>query len=101
MRAVTISQRPRPMIRPLPLACLAALLLAATPPARAEDDCRFAPISRAHAIAIAASVGLVRVEEMACDDGEWDIEGRDVWGREMDVEISARTGRVLEIDHDD
>lgn len=65
-----------------------------------DDDCR-GGISRAQAVAIARSVGVVRVEEVECDDDEWEVEGRDASGREIEVEISARTGRIREIDRDD
>ncbi len=68
--------------------------------ARADDECR-GGISRAQAIAIARSVGLVRVTEVECDDDEWEVEGRDARGRKMEVEIDARTGRIKEIEYDD
>lgn len=82
------------------LVLLAAALLAA-PPARADDDCRLRPITVAAAIAIAASVGLIVIREVECDDGRWEIEGWSVLGREMEVEIDARSGRIVEIEFDD
>ncbi|WP_291298342.1 PepSY domain-containing protein [Elioraea sp.] len=84
----------------LRLAALAALL-ALPVPAQAEDDCRGMPISAAQAIAIAATVGLLHVKDVDCDDDEWEVEGWHVDGREMEVEISARTGRILEVEFDD
>ena len=81
------------------VAVILAGLAAAPTPARADDDCR--GISRAEAIAVARTVGLVRVTEVECDDDEWEVEGRDGSGREMEVEISARTGRIKEVDYDD
>lgn len=81
-------------------ACGFACLAFAATPARADDDCR-GPVSRAQAIDIARSVGMVQVREVDCDDDEWEVEGRDARGREMEVEISSRTGRVLEIEYDD
>ncbi len=68
--------------------------------ARADDDCH-GGISRAQAVAIARSVGMVRVTEVDCDDDEWEVEGRDARGREMEVEIDVRTGRIKEIEYDD
>jgi uncharacterized membrane protein YkoI len=88
------------MTRTLAVGCLAALLLAAAPPAQADDECRGMPVTRAQAIAIAAAVGLVRVKEVDCDDDEWEVEGWNAAGREMEVEIDARTGRVKEIEYD-
>jgi uncharacterized membrane protein YkoI len=77
-----------------------ALALAAPATARADDDCRGMLISRAQAIAIAATVGLVRIKEVDCDDDEWEVEGWTAWGREIEVEIDARTGRIKEVEYD-
>lgn len=86
---------------PLGLAALllAALLLGA-PPGRADDDCRGMPISRAQAVAIAASVGLARVKDVDCDDDESEVEGWNAAGREMEVGIDPRTWRVKEVEYD-
>ncbi len=95
---------PSPRRRPASaavLALLAVLLAAAPAPASADDDCRGAAISRGQAVAIAATVGLVRVKEVDCDDDEWDVEGWNAAGREMEVEIAARTGRITEVEYDD
>jgi uncharacterized membrane protein YkoI len=79
---------------------LAAALPALSARADDDDDCR-GGISRAQAVAIARAAGVVRVEEVECDDDEWEVEGRDIRGRKIEVEISARTGRIREIDRDD
>ncbi|WP_158639220.1 PepSY domain-containing protein [Elioraea rosea] len=79
---------------------IAAVLLFISSPARADDDCRGMPVTRAQAIAIAQTVGLVRVEEVDCDDDEWEVEGRSASGREMEVEIDARSGQIKEIEYD-
>ncbi len=89
------------MLRPLALVALIASLPALTTPAMADDDrCRGA-VSAEDAIRIARTAGLVRVEEVDCDDRKWEVEGRDARGREIEVEISARTGRILDVDRDD
>lgn len=78
-----------------------AAVLAMPQGARADDDAFCGgSISRAQAIEIARGVGLVRVEEVDCDDDEWEVEGRDVRGREIEVEIDARTGRITEVERD-
>jgi uncharacterized membrane protein YkoI len=82
-------------------ACGFACAALAAAPARAGDDDCHGPIGRWQAIAIAHTVGLVRVEEVDCDDGKWEVEGLDAFGREMEVEVSARTGRILEVEYDD
>lgn len=65
-------------------------------PALADDWC--GPVTAEQAVAIARSVGLVRVTEVECDDGEWEVEGHDASGREIEVEIDSRTGRIKEVD---
>jgi uncharacterized membrane protein YkoI len=57
-------------------------------------------ISVDQAIEIARANGMVRVTEVEFDDDEWEIEGRDYRGREMEIEIDAYTGRVKDIDYD-
>jgi uncharacterized membrane protein YkoI len=82
-------------------ACGLAWAVLAAPPARADDDDCRGPVGRSQAVAIAATVGLVRVEEVDCDDAKWEVEGWDAFGRAMEVEVSARTGRILEVEYDD
>lgn len=86
------------------VAIAAALILsfagAAPGAARADEDCR-GPIQAEEAIRIARTAGVVRVQEVECDDGKWEVEGRDARGRKIEVEISARDGRILDIDRDD
>jgi uncharacterized membrane protein YkoI len=75
-------------------ALLTAATLAATP-ALAQT------ISIEEAIAIAREAGVVTVEEVDLDDGrEWEVEGRDAQGREIEVDIDARTGAVIKVERD-
>jgi uncharacterized membrane protein YkoI len=69
-------------------------------PAAADDDRCRGPVTAERAIEIARQAGMVRVTEVECDDGTWEIEGRDARGREMEVEIDPRTGRILDIEYD-
>lgn len=58
-------------------------------------------ITHAKAIEIAKSHGVVTVREVDLEDNaEWKIEGRDADGREIEVELSARDGKVREIERD-
>lgn len=50
---------------------------------------------------IAMSQGMVTVEEIEQDDGIWAVEGRDIDGYDMDVDIDAATGRILAIKADE
>jgi hypothetical protein len=83
-----------------PLAALAALL-ALPAQAAADDDCRRMPACVGQAVAIAVIIGLLVGKEVACDDDARDVEGWHADGREMEVEVGARTGRVLEVSLDD
>ncbi len=55
-------------------------------------------VSVEQAIRIANQQGLVSVEKIERDENEWEIEGRDAQGREIEVEIDATTGQVINID---
>lgn len=84
----------------------AALLWAAAAglaplPARADDRCDRAEVRAERAIAIARETGMALVEELDCDDGRWDVEGRDANGHAIEVEIDPRSARVLEVERDD
>lgn len=98
------------MIRSAIAASLAIAALAAAPAfADDRDDGRSyraaahqsVHISRAEAIRIARDHGLQRVKEIELDDGKWEIEGRTRHGREIEIDISAHSGRVLELEIDD
>lgn len=59
------------------------------------------PIKSARAIEIAKAQGLVTLREINLEDnGEWELEGRDAAGREIEVDISARDGVVMKLDRD-
>jgi uncharacterized membrane protein YkoI len=82
------------------IALVASMPLFATPAMGDDDRCR-GPITAEEAMRIARTAGLMRVEEVDCDDGKWEVEGQDARGREIEVEVSARSGRILDVDRDD
>jgi hypothetical protein len=45
-----------------------------------------------------AEAGVTRVEAVACDDGTWVVEGRDIGCRDREAEIAPRTARLLDIE---
>lgn len=47
---------------------------------------------------IAARYGMARIEEIELDDGLWEVEGRDIRGRDREMKIDARTGAVVKIE---
>lgn len=49
---------------------------------------------------IAKEHGLVRVEEIKLDDGKWEIEGRDVTGAEIEIDLRASDGMVIKMERD-
>ncbi|MGY3605832.1 MULTISPECIES: PepSY domain-containing protein [unclassified Bradyrhizobium] len=55
-------------------------------------------ISMQRALAIATDLGLVTVSHTEFAGYEWQIEGRDLEGRYMEVDVDARTGAVLNVD---
>lgn len=65
--------------------------------ARAEE--RGYTINHVEAIRIAKTSGVVSVREIDLeDDHVWKVEGRDAEGREIEVELSARDGKVREVE---
>jgi uncharacterized membrane protein YkoI len=55
-------------------------------------------ISMQRALAIATDLGLVTVSDAEFVGDEWQIEGRDIEGRYMEVDVDARTGAVRNVD---
>jgi uncharacterized membrane protein YkoI len=84
---------------PRPLLLAGALLLFA-PAALADERCDRSEVRAERAIEIARGAGVALIEELECDDGRWDVEGRDERGREIEVKIDPRTGQVLRVERD-
>lgn len=56
-------------------------------------------INRREAVRIASRVGLARVRDLDFRNGVWLVRGRSHRGAAIRVEISARTGRVIDVDY--
>jgi hypothetical protein len=86
--------------------CLFSALAVAVPaplasvPARADRSCSAGSVTIPQAIEIAREAGLVRVKKVECDDGLWEVEGWTEAGREIEVEIDPRTGRIVKVERD-
>jgi len=78
----------------LTIAAVAALGMA-TPAAAYDSGGLF---SMQQALGIATGMGLVTVSHTEFAGDEWQIEGRDISGRYMEVDIDATTGEVLNVD---
>jgi hypothetical protein len=76
------------------IAAVAALGIAA--PAAAYDSGDL--ISMQEALGVATSLGLVTVSHTQFAGDEWQIEGRDMSGRYIEVDVDAVTGEVLNVD---
>jgi hypothetical protein len=89
-------------MKKLVAASVAALFIAAPAPlAFAYDEVRYfggPSVSLDDAIAIAQAYGLVYLKEVKLDDGEWEVEGCTADGGEIEVEIHAHTGQLLELE---
>lgn len=55
-------------------------------------------ITAERAIEIAREHGLVELREVERDDDKWEVEGRDAEGREIEIEINLRTGKIVGIE---
>jgi hypothetical protein len=78
----------------LPL--VAAVSLGAAVPAMAYDSGGL--LSMQEALGVATDIGLVTVSDTEFAGNEWQIEGRDLSGQYMEVDVDATTGEVLNVD---
>ena len=56
-------------------------------------------VDRNDAVRIAYNYGLARVTNVDFDHGRWEIDGRTRRGTRVEMEVSARTGRILDVDY--
>ena len=75
---------------------VAAVALGMATPAMAYDTGDL--ISMQQALRVATNIGLVTVSHTQFAGYEWQIEGRDISGRYMEVDVDATTGEVLNVD---
>jgi hypothetical protein len=78
----------------IPIIAVAALGLAE--PAMAYDSGNL--MSMQAALGVATDLGLATVSHTQFAGDEWQIEGRDISGRWMEVDVDAATGEVLNVD---
>jgi uncharacterized membrane protein YkoI len=78
------------------MSIVAAAALGAATPALAYDSGGI--ISMHEALDVAAAMGLVSVSDTEFSGDRWEIEGRDMAGRYMEVDVDAATGQVLNVD---
>ena len=56
------------------------------------------PLTLEQALGIAYGIGVVTVQNTHFDGNEWEIEGRDTYGKWIEVDIDARTGEIRNVD---
>jgi hypothetical protein len=78
----------------IPIIAVAALGLAE--PAMAYDSGNL--MSMQAALGVATDLGLATVSHTQFAGDEWQIQGRDMSGRWMEVDVEAATGEVLNVD---
>jgi hypothetical protein len=78
------------------LSLTAAVALGAAAPAMAYDSGGL--LSMQEALGVATDIGLVTVSDTEFAGNEWQIEGRDISGRYMEVDVDATTGAALNVD---
>jgi hypothetical protein len=78
------------------LAIAAVVALGIATPAAAYDSGGL--ISMQRALGVATDIGLVTVSHTQFAGDEWQIQGRDISGRYMEVDVDAATGEVLNVD---
>lgn len=64
----------------------------------AEIYTRAGPLPLLTAVDIANGIGLVSVSSTNKWGNEWQIEGYDVTGSYMEVDVDARTGAIVDVD---
>jgi hypothetical protein len=75
---------------------IATVSLGALAPAMAYDTGSL--LSMDEALGVATDIGLASVSDAEFAGTEWQIEGRDISGRYMEVDVDATTGEVLNVD---
>jgi hypothetical protein len=78
----------------MPIVAVVALGMAT--PALAYDSGDLLSIQ--DALSVATDLGLATVSHTEFAGDEWQIEGRDMSGRYMEVDVDATTGEVLNVD---
>jgi hypothetical protein len=78
------------------LATTAAAAFALVTPAMAYDT--GGQFSMQRALDVATQMGLATISHTQFAGDEWQIEGRDISGRYMEVDVDVNTGEVLNVD---
>jgi hypothetical protein len=80
----------------LVLTAAAAIALGVATPAMAYDSGGY--ISMQRALDVAGAMGLATIQHTQFAGDEWQVSGRDISGRYMEVDVDVNTGEVLNVD---
>ncbi len=83
-------------IRQFLVPMVAAVTIGLATPVLAYDSGSL--ISMQQALFIASEIGLMAVSHTDFDDNQWKIEGRDAYGKYIEVDVDAATGEVRNVD---
>jgi hypothetical protein len=83
-------------MRKLMIPFAVAVTIGASAPALAYDSADM--MSMQQALAVATDLGVATVSDAEFFGTEWQIEGRDITGRYIEVDVDARTGAVMNVD---
>ncbi|MBA4338732.1 PepSY domain-containing protein [Hyphomonas sp.] len=93
------------MKRVLAMALFGLAVTAPAPIAFADDDDdhrgRGYSVSQYEAMHIAYSFGLAWFKEIKRGNGNWEIEGCTGDGREIEIDISGRSGEIIKLEYED
>jgi hypothetical protein len=78
------------------LVLTAAAAIAIATPAMAYDSGGY--ISMQRALDVAGAMGLATIQHTQFAGDEWQVSGRDISGRYMEVDVDVNTGQVLNVD---
>ncbi len=79
------------------MACAAGLLAMVSGPSLAADasDVTDAKMSPAEIVRAVEAAGYKNVRDLEFDDGRWELEATSAAGTPVDLEVDAKTGKVL------
>jgi len=83
-------------MRNIILPAVAAVAIGVATPAMAYDSGGY--ISMQRALDVAGAMGLATISHTQFAGDEWQVQGRDVSGRYMEVDVDINTGAVLNVD---
>ena len=83
-------------MRKIILPAIAVVAIGVATPAMAYDSGGY--ISMQRALDVAGAMGLATISHTQFAVDEWQVQGRDVSGRYMEVDVDVNTGAVLNVD---